>query len=56
MKPLTLAFRPVEVVAVALSTALVGLLLARGRTSRLRGWALLAAYAALATAFFLAGR
>jgi len=48
--------RPVEVVAVALSTALVGLLLARGRTSRLRGWALLAAYAALATAFFLAGR
>jgi Ca2+:H+ antiporter len=56
MKPLALAFRPVEIVAVALSTALVGILLSRGRTSRLRGYALLAAYAALAAAFFLAGR
>jgi len=56
MKPLALAFRPVEIVAVALSTALVGVLLARGRTSRLRGYALLAAYVALASAFFLAGR
>jgi Ca2+:H+ antiporter len=56
IKPLALAFRPVEIVAMALSTAIVGVLLARGRTSRLRGYALLAAYAALATAFFLAGR
>ena len=56
IKPLALAFRPVEVAAIALSVALVGVLLARGRTSRPLGYGLLAAYAALATAFFLAGR
>jgi Ca2+:H+ antiporter len=56
IKPLSLSFRPVEIAALALSTALVGVLLARGRTGRLRGYALLAIYVALAVAFFLAGR
>ena len=54
--PLALSFRPVEIVALALATAAAGLLLARGRSTRLRGGALLAAYAALAVAFFFAGR
>ena len=54
--PLALSFRPVEIVALALATAVAGLLLARGRSTRLRGGALLAAYAALAVAFFFAGR
>jgi len=56
IKPLALSFRPVELAALALATAVAGLLLARGRSTRLRGGALLAAYAALAVAFFLAGR
>jgi Ca2+:H+ antiporter len=56
IKPLALSFRPVEIAALALSTALVGVLLVQGRSSRLRGAALLAVYVALATAFFLAGR
>jgi len=56
IKPLALSFRPVEIVALALSTALVGVLLVQGRTGRLRGAALLAAYVALAGAFFLTGR
>ncbi len=56
IKPLALSFRPVEIAALAISAALVGALLVRGRTSRLRGAALLAAYVALAAAFFLAGR
>jgi Ca2+:H+ antiporter len=54
--PLALSFRPVEIAALALATAVTGLLLARGRSTRLRGGALLAAYAALAVAFFFAGR
>jgi Ca2+:H+ antiporter len=56
IKPLALSFRPVEIAALALATAVAGLLLARGRSTRLRGGALLAAYAALAVAFFFAGR
>jgi Ca2+:H+ antiporter len=56
IKPLALSFRPVEIVALALSTALVGVLLAQGRSSRLRGGALLAGYGMLVIAFFLAGR
>lgn len=56
IKPLALSFRPVEIAALALSTALGGVLLVQGRSSRLRGAALLAVYVALATAFFLAGR
>lgn len=56
IKPLALSFRPVEIAALAISTTLVGVLLVRGRTGRLRGAALLAAYLALATAFFVAGR
>ena len=56
IKPLALSFRPVEIVALALATVLVGALLHRGRSDRLRGAVLLAAYAALAVAFFLAGR
>jgi Ca2+:H+ antiporter len=56
IKPLALSFRPVEIAALALATAVAGLLLARGRSTRLRGGALLAAYAALAVTFFFAGR
>jgi Ca2+:H+ antiporter len=56
MRPLALAFRPVEIVALGASAALAGALIADGRTSRVRGAALLLAYAAVATAFYLAGR
>jgi Ca2+:H+ antiporter len=56
MKPLALSFRPVEIAALAASAALVGALLAPGRTDRLRGVALLLGYAAIAVAFYLAGR
>jgi Ca2+:H+ antiporter len=56
IKPLALAFRPVEIVALAVSVALAGALLYSSRTSRLRGLALLLAYAAAAIAFYLAGR
>ena len=56
IKPLALSFRPVEIAALALSTALVAALFSQGRSSRLRGGVLLAVYAVLALAFFLAGR
>lgn len=56
IKPLALSFRPVEIAALALSTALVAALFSQGRSSRLRGGLLLAVYAVLALTFFLAGR
>ena len=56
IKPLALSFRPVEIAALAGATLLVGALLSSGRSSRLRGAALLVAYLAAAAVFFLAGR
>ena len=53
--PLSLAFRPVELVAVAFSVVLTAALLARGETSRLRGFILIAAYVGIAVAFLIAG-
>jgi len=55
IEPLALAFRPVELGALAASTALVGVTLADGRSSRLKGLLLLAAYVIVAIAFYAAG-
>jgi len=53
--PLALSFRPVELAAMAVAAALPALVLRTGRTTRLSGAILLAAYSALAVAFYLAG-
>jgi Ca2+:H+ antiporter len=53
--PLALSFRPVEIGAVAGSVVFAALLLFGGRSSRMRGVLLIAAYVAVAVAFFLAG-
>ena len=53
--PLPLAFRPIELGALAIATALPAVVLANGRTTRLGGWMLLLAYAGLVTAFYYAG-
>ncbi len=53
--PLALSFRQIEFAAVAGSVVFAALLLWGGRSSRWRGVALIAAYVAVATAFFLAG-
>jgi Ca2+:H+ antiporter len=53
--PLSLAFRPVEIAALAGSVLFAAAILYGGHSSRARGVALLAGYAAVATAFFLAG-
>jgi Ca2+:H+ antiporter len=53
--PLALSFRPIELGVLAASTALTGLLLMQGRSSRLRGAVLIGAYVGAAAAFFLAG-
>jgi Ca2+:H+ antiporter len=53
--PLALSFRPIELVALAIATVLPQLVLARGRTTRVGGLILLAAYAALVVAFYDAG-
>jgi Ca2+:H+ antiporter len=54
-EPLTLSFRPIELAALAIAAALPAILLSGGRTTRLGGAILLAAYAALVVAFFFAG-
>ena len=54
-EPLALSFRPVEVAAVGGSVVFATLLLAQGRSSRARGVLLIAAYVAIAVAFFAAG-
>ena len=54
-KPLALSFRPVELAAMAVAAALPALLLRTGRTTRLSGVILLAAYSVLAVASYLAG-
>jgi Ca2+:H+ antiporter len=53
--PLALSFRPVELVAMAVAAGLPALVLRTGRTTRLSGAILLAAYSALAVACYLAG-
>jgi Ca2+:H+ antiporter len=53
--PLALSFRPIELGALAVATALPALVLARGRTTRLGGSILLIAYACLVVAFYYSG-
>jgi Ca2+:H+ antiporter len=55
IEPLALSFRTVEIVVLAGATLFTTLLLVDGRSSRLRGAALVVAYAAAAVAFFAAG-
>lgn len=53
--PLALSFRPVELIVLALSVAITAGLLLPGQSSRARGAVLIAAYAGVAVAFFVAG-
>jgi Ca2+:H+ antiporter len=53
--PLSLSFRPVEIAALAGSVAWAAIVLWGGRSSRTRGVLLLAGYAVVVVAFFLAG-
>jgi Ca2+:H+ antiporter len=53
--PLALSFRPIELGALAVATAVPALVLAHGRTTRLGGLILLASYAALVVAFYYSG-
>jgi len=53
--PLALSFRPVEIGALGTATALTAIVLRDGRSSHIRGVALLAAYTAIAVAFGIAG-
>ena len=53
--PLALSFRVVEIAALGFSVAVAAILLADGRSSRLKGVILIAAYVAVATAFYLVG-
>lgn len=55
LKPLPLAFRPVELVALGLAPVAVALALADGRSGRIRGGILVACYAAAVAAFFAFG-
>ncbi|MGZ4385522.1 MAG: calcium/proton exchanger [Gaiellaceae bacterium] len=55
IKPLPLAFRPIEIGALAGSVAVAATLLYGGRSSRLRGLLLISAYVVAAIAFFFAG-
>jgi Ca2+:H+ antiporter len=53
--PLSLSFRPVEIAALAGSVVYTTLVLFDGRSSRIRGGLLLAGYAVVVVAFFVAG-
>jgi Ca2+:H+ antiporter len=53
--PLALSFRPIELAAMAVAAALPALVLRTGRTTRLSGAILLAAYSAIAIACYLSG-
>jgi Ca2+:H+ antiporter len=53
--PLALSFRPVEIAALAGSVVFTALVLFNGHSSRLKGAVLLAGYAVVVIAFFLAG-
>jgi Ca2+:H+ antiporter len=54
-EPFAFSFRPVELAAMAVAAALPAVVLRTGRTTRLGGWSLLAAYIVFAVAFYLAG-
>jgi Ca2+:H+ antiporter len=54
-EPLALSFRPIELVAIGIAAALPALVLRTGRTNRLGGAILLAAYLVLAVCFYLSG-
>ena len=54
-EPLALTFRPIELVAMGVAAALPALALRAGRTTRPGGAILLAAYAVLVVAFYVAG-
>jgi len=53
--PLSLSFRPVEIAALAGSVLYATIILYGGRSSRGRGWLLLAGYALVVVVFFLVG-
>jgi calcium/proton exchanger cax len=53
--PLALSFREIELIVLAGAVVLSTILLADGRSSRLRGALLIAGYIAAAVAFFVAG-
>jgi Ca2+:H+ antiporter len=55
IEPLALSFRVVEIAVLGASVVFTALLLFGGRSSRLRGGLLIAAYVAVAVAFFIAG-
>ncbi len=55
IEPLTLSFRPVEIAALTASLLLTIVVLASGRSSRVRGGVLLAGYLGVAIAFYAAG-
>jgi Ca2+:H+ antiporter len=54
-QPLTLSFRPFELIALAAAAAVPALVLRSGRTSRLSGAILLSAYSVLAVTSYLVG-
>jgi len=53
--PLSLSFRPVELVAMTVAAGLPAVALTADRTTRMGGAILLFAYAVLAVAFYLSG-
>jgi Ca2+:H+ antiporter len=55
IEPLSLAFRPIEPIAVGGSVAFTAALLWGGHSTRWRGYALVGAYVAVAIAFFAVG-
>jgi Ca2+:H+ antiporter len=55
IEPLSLAFRPIEVIVVGASVVFSSLLLFRGYSTRWRGVVLVVTYVGVAVAFFLAG-
>jgi Ca2+/H+ antiporter len=55
IEPLALSFRVVEIAALAGALAFTAVVLWGGRSSRLRGVLLLAAYAAVAVGFYAVG-
>jgi Ca2+:H+ antiporter len=55
IEPLALSFRQVEIAALAVSVVITSLLLADGRSSRLKGMILIAVYVGVAAAFYFAG-
>ena len=55
IEPLALALREVEIAALAVSVLVASVLLADGRSSRLKGVFMIVAYVGVATGFYLAG-